>query len=149
MYVYGGCFLHQVPELVSWSQDAHVTHEVAKQSINKLKKCFVRLVFFSALAMKIALFWDVTPCGLVDPSQSFKESSWLQFHVSKIRFGAIWYLDHEGRLHTEALGSSEIFITIYQTVRCYLLETNPQWTASVYYFLPYWKWRFVREEMFN
>jgi hypothetical protein len=76
----------------------------------------VRFEVLMAMSIKIAVFWDVVPCSLVDTD--------LLIYVSEELTTSI-------TLMMEAVNSSEMPINIYQTTQCY----NPEDSHLHGYFL--------------
>jgi hypothetical protein len=64
---------------------------------------YVALELLTAVTRKITVYWDVTPCCLINMYRRFKENLWII---------------------TEAGGSSETFVRIHQTVRHHRPEND-------------------------
>jgi hypothetical protein len=57
--------------------------------------------FFTAVTVKVAVIWDVMPCGLVGAYRHFRVTECLYYHMT---------------LMLEAVVSSETSVHIYQTI---------------------------------
>jgi hypothetical protein len=90
------------------------TSDVKHNSFKHLKKSgdkrlqIVGFEVLTAASMKMAVFWVVAPCSLVEVYE---------------RFGGTCCLHHQGdALMMEAARTSETLVNFYQTTRCY----NPE-----------------------
>jgi hypothetical protein len=75
-----------------------------------IKEDFVRLQVLTAVSMKMAVFWVVSPCGLVEVYQRFRGGFCLH-HQGDERWAIM-----------EATSTSEKSVNFYQTTRC----NNPE-----------------------
>jgi hypothetical protein len=73
--------------------------------------CLLRSEVLTATSMKMAVFWDVAPCSLVDTDR---------------RFRGAYCLHHQGliTLMMDAVSSSETLVNIYQTTRSNFSEDS-------------------------
>jgi hypothetical protein len=67
----------------------------------------VRSEVLTATSMKMAVVCHIAPCGLVDTDRRFREVYCL--HITQMM---------------EAVSSSEMSVSIYQTTRCYMTDDS-------------------------
>jgi hypothetical protein len=72
------------------------------------------------MSMKMAIFWDVAPCSLVDTDWCFREAYCFQHQDDK------WFITPM----TEAVSSSETSANIYHTQCLLCLPLDPRFTGS-------------------